>query len=122
MPEPTPRYDARTVETPDGETRITVAYKPGSEVEHMTDAEFLAVFSPEAMERTVTPVEPDSSRVTDTIVDLAEERLLRRTPGAPFTADELAPLFTGPHPHDTAALMALLINLVMDRAKRDYRP
>ena len=71
---PEPRY-ARTVTTPDGECRITVAYTPGNEVEHMTDAEFLAVFNPEAMRRTVTPVEPDDSALDQTIANLAEERL-----------------------------------------------
>lgn len=109
---PEPRYDARTVEAPDG-TRITVAYKPGNEVEHMTDAEFLATFSPEAMSRTATPVEPDDSSICDTITNLAEERFRRHQPGTPYTADEIAPLLDGPNPRDQAAQIAALINVVL---------
>lgn len=105
-----PRYDARTVEAPDGEYRITVAYKPGSRIEHMTDAEFLAEFNPDKIRRTVTVHPPDTEAVTD----LAEERLRRHPCGTPYTADEIAPFLGGPDFHGSAERIADLINLVID--------
>src|SRR3954447_18308820 len=104
---PEPRYDARTVTAPDG-TRITVAYKPGSPVEHMTDAEFLAEFNPDKMRRTVTRACPDA---VTAVTDLAEERLLRHPCGTPYTADEIAPFLGGPDFQGSAERIADLINL-----------
>jgi hypothetical protein len=117
---PEPRYDARTVEAPDG-TRITVAYRHGSRIGTMSDAQFLAEVHPELVQAAETSdVTPEG--LPENVFDINEERLRRHTPGAPFTADELAPLLTGPHPRDTAEQMALLINLVIDRAKHGYQP
>jgi len=115
---PEPRYDARTVTTPDGECRITVAYKPGSAVEHMTDAQFLAEFHSDKMRRTVTPVDDDSG-FNGTINKLAEERLRRHPPGAPYTADEIAPLLDDSDNHDQAARIAALLNIIIERVSPD---
>lgn len=104
-----PRYDARTVEAPDG-TRITVACKPGSPVERMSDAEFLAEFNPDKLRRTGTVHPPRPKAVTD----LAEERLRRHPCGTPYTADEIAPFLGGPDFHGSAERIADLINFVVD--------
>lgn len=112
---PEPHYDARTVTTPDGECRITVAYKPGSPVEHMTDAQFLAEFNPDKVGRTVSVHEPD------TVTDLAEERLRRHPPGTPYTADDIAPLLGNPPDRDQAARIAALLNVIVDRVEPDRR-
>lgn len=105
-----PRYDARTVEAPDG-TRITVAYKPGTRVDHMTDEEFLATFHPDKMRRTVTVHEPDT---VTAVTDLAEERLLRHPCGAPYTADEIAPFLADLEVRGEAERIANLINRIID--------
>ncbi|MDX3232966.1 hypothetical protein [Streptomyces sp. ME19-01-6] len=107
---PEPRYDARTVTAPDG-THITVVYEPGSPVEHMTDAEFIAEFNPDKMRRTVADACPHD------VTDLAEERLRRHPCGTPYTGDEIAPLLGGPDSQGvkgSAERIAELINLVVD--------
>ncbi|MEU0845700.1 hypothetical protein ABZ370_40475 [Streptomyces sp. NPDC005962] len=75
----------------------------------MTDAQFLAEFHPDKMRRTVTAVDDDNG-LNDTITKLAEERLRRHPPGAPYTADEIVPLLDDPDNHDQAARIAALLN------------
>ncbi|WP_030186207.1 hypothetical protein [Streptomyces capuensis] len=114
---PEPRYDARTVEAPDG-TRITVAYKPGTDVEYMSDAEFLATFHPDKMRRTVT-VEPPADRLPRCpVTDLALERINRHPPGVPYTAADIAPLFGGKDVQGAAERIAALLNIIIDQHLR----
>ncbi|MFD8384309.1 hypothetical protein ACFV2X_38305 [Streptomyces sp. NPDC059679] len=117
MPDPEPRYDARTVEAPDG-TRITVAYKPGTDVETMTDAEFLATFNRDAMRRTVTTEPPADSPPRCQVTDLAKERLRRHPPGTPYTTSEIAPLLGGQDVQECAERIATLLNLIVDQHLR----
>ncbi|MGY0065176.1 hypothetical protein ACWY4P_53650 (plasmid) [Streptomyces sp. LZ34] len=117
MSDPEPRYDARTVEAPDG-TRITVAYKPGSRIDHMTDDEFLATFHPDKMCRTVTVEQPADSLPCCPVTDLAKERLRRHPPGTPYTAADIAPLFGGKDVQGAAERIAALLNLIVDQRLR----
>lgn len=107
-----PRYDARTVEAPDG-TRITVAYKVGSPIEHMTDDEFLAEVHPAllAAERCPAKEEDEDADLPPDVADLAVERLKRHQPGAPFTAQELAPVLGGAT--SLAEVVAKAVNLAL---------
>ncbi|MFJ1993000.1 hypothetical protein [Streptomyces asiaticus] len=116
---PTPHYDARTVTAPDG-TRLTVAYKPGSPIGTMTDAQFLAEFNPDKMRATITPT-PHTETLPDTVTDLAEARLRRHHPGTPYTANEIAPLLDSPDELDQAARIAALINAVTGYTQGDRR-
>ncbi|MFD8516529.1 hypothetical protein ACFV27_36995 [Streptomyces antimycoticus] len=121
MPNPQPHYDARTVEAPDG-TRITVAYKPGSPIGAMSDAEFLAQVHPDLL-RAADPTEPaDTGRPPATVTNLAEERLRRHRPGTPYTADEFTPLLSGSNPREYAERIATLLNLLVDRIRNGRRP
>lgn len=121
MPTPEPRYDARTVEAPDG-TRITIAYTPGSPIGTMSDAEFLAQIHPNLI-RAADPTESaDTGRQPATVTNLAEERLRRHPQGAPYTADEFTPLLTGPNPREYAERIATLLNLIVDRIRNGRRP
>ena len=80
MPEPEPRYDARTVEAPDG-TRVTVTYKPGSRTAYMTEAELLADWTARQ-----PPRDHDTGGPLATVTNLAAERDRRRRRAA--MADE----------------------------------
>lgn len=107
-----PRYDARTVTAPDG-TRITVAYKPGSRIEHMTDAEFLAEVHPDLLAATPCPAEEEDVGIglPPGVADLAIERLKRHQPGTPFTAQELAPVLGGAT--SLAEVVAKAVNMAL---------
>jgi len=73
-------YDARTVTTPDGEARITVACTPNSRLANLTDAELLAEVRPglARAEQHWTKDSPQPDRAPATVTDLATERARRR--------------------------------------------
>lgn len=121
MPDSEPRYDARTVEAPDG-TRITVAYKPGSRIEHMTDAEFLAEVHPALLATKPCPAKEEDvgTGMPPGVVNLAAERLKRHQPGTPFTAEELTPFLTGPAASELAETIAKAMNRGLFGDPRDW--
>jgi hypothetical protein len=121
MPDSQPHYNARTIEAPDG-TRITVAYKPGSPIERMSDAEFLTQVHPDLL-RAVRPTEPaDTGRQSAAVTDLAVERLKRHRPGTPYTAAEVAPLLDGPEAKRIAGPLVTAMCLLLNKGWRPGRP
>ncbi|MFJ2202421.1 hypothetical protein [Streptomyces violaceusniger] len=125
---PAPHYDARTVTAPDG-TRITVAHTPDSRLAHMTDAEFLAEVYTSTIQHHAAqhlppqPTQDQAQPAPAPVIDLALERLKRHRPGAPFTADEIAPVLTDHGRRiGLAAGMAQVMNLLLLGRRPDDRP
>ncbi|MFE7777682.1 hypothetical protein ACFU5O_28040 [Streptomyces sp. NPDC057445] len=109
-----PEYEIRTVELPDGD-RFTIAFKAGA-LDGVSDEELIARhqdFLDTALDDD-TPLPAVEEADRDNVADLAQERLLRREQGTPFTAAELAPLLTDPVNHSAAAKLAAVLNTTQE--------